>query len=86
MCRWITSWHKYTEQDPDTYFFDNNSTDFQSSALAKTVERPGPIDNSDIVLKGIDTEGDELEINRALQEGLDYVLVPQGVWEKLFEW
>lgn len=84
--RWITSWHKYTEQDVSNYLFDNHSTDFQSSALSNTAERPGPIDNSDIVLKGIGTEDDELEISRTLQEGSDYVLVPQRVWERLIEW
>ncbi|RVW91634.1 Ubiquitin carboxyl-terminal hydrolase 10 [Vitis vinifera] len=53
---------------------------------SKTAERPGPIDNSDIVLNGNECELDDLEILRTLEEGRDYVLVPQEVWEKLFDW
>lgn len=49
-------------------------------------ERPGPIDNSDIIEGGSGNEGDELELVRALLEGKDYVLVPKKVWEKLVQW
>jgi len=45
--------------------------------------RPGPIDNSDIVLNRNDSD---LELLRTLREEVDYVLVPQEVWEKLFDW
>lgn len=52
----------------------------------KRVERPGQIDNSDIVLGVNGREGDEPELRRMLEEGQDYVLVSQEVWEKLFDW
>lgn len=52
----------------------------------KTAGRPGEIDNSDILLKEDDFDGDELELRRMLEEGRDYVLVPQQVWEKLLDW
>lgn len=54
---------------------------------SKRAERPGPIDNSDIIQNGNGSgEGDDLEVRRNLEEGQDYVLVPQQVWEKLFCW
>ncbi|CAL5430101.1 unnamed protein product [Camellia sinensis] len=84
--RWFTSWQKYTGQDVDAYLFDKYSTDSQSFVLSKPADRPGPIDNSDIVLNANDTVGDDLELHRTLEEGCDYVLVPQLVWEKLFDW
>ncbi|KAI8019132.1 Ubiquitin carboxyl-terminal hydrolase 10 [Camellia lanceoleosa] len=84
--RWFTSWQKYTGQDVDPHLFDKHSTDSQSLILSKTVDKPGPIDNSDIVLNGNDTKCGDLELRRALQEGCDYVLVPRLVWEKLFDW
>ncbi|KAL6979385.1 ubiquitinyl hydrolase 1 [Sarracenia purpurea var. burkii] len=84
--RWFTSWQKYTGQDVGAHVFDKHSTDSQSLVLPKPVDRPGPIDNSDIVLKGNDYEGGDLELHRNLEEGCDYVLVPQEVWEMLFDW
>lgn len=48
-------------------------------------ERPGPIDNSDILVNG-NGDCDNPELRRNLEEGQDYVLVPQQVWEKLFTW
>ncbi|XP_057511113.1 LOW QUALITY PROTEIN: ubiquitin carboxyl-terminal hydrolase 9-like [Actinidia eriantha] len=84
--RWFASWQKYTGQDIDTYLFNKHSTDSQSLVLSKPIDRPGSIDNSDIVVTGIDIKGDDLELHRTLEEGRDYVLVPQQVWEQLFGW
>jgi hypothetical protein len=53
---------------------------------SKMADRPGPIDNSDIVLNRNDSECSDLELLRTLREEVDYVLVPQEVWEKLFDW
>ena len=52
----------------------------------KRVEGPWQIDNSDIVLGVNGCTSDEFELRRMLEEGQDYVLVSQEVWEKLFEW
>lgn len=52
----------------------------------RITDRPGPINNSDIVENGSDGENDDLELSRTLLEGRDYVLVPQKVWEKLVQW
>jgi hypothetical protein len=64
------------------------SSDSQQSNVgpSKMADRPGPIDNSDIVLNRNDCEGNDIELRRALEEGVDYVLVPQEVWEKLIDW
>ncbi|KAH0926393.1 hypothetical protein HID58_018649 [Brassica napus] len=57
-------------------------TSWQRSSREPT--RPGPIDNHDI----IDTQSDasDPQLCRRLEEGVDYVLVPQQVWKKLVEW
>lgn len=76
--RWFTKWQKYVGEEAGVYEFKDSSTDKQASPLTKPGERPGPIDNTDIVTNG--------DLSRTLVEGSDYVLVPQGVWDKLHSW
>jgi DUSP domain len=45
--------------------------------------RPGEIDNSKLILE---ETSNGLELQRNLQEGFDYALVPHEVWIKLLEW
>lgn len=54
--------------------------------LPGSFNRPGPIDNSDIVCESISAKTDDLDINVGLEEGRDYVLLPQEAWEKLHYW
>ncbi|XP_018492840.2 putative ubiquitin carboxyl-terminal hydrolase 11 [Raphanus sativus] len=70
--RWYTSWQICVGQLT------------QESSSSGDVTRPGPIDNHDI----IDTQSDasDPQLRRMLEEGVDYVLVPEQVWKKLFEW
>ncbi|KAK9202689.1 hypothetical protein WN943_012940 [Citrus x changshan-huyou] len=85
--RWYRSWERYVCGDEPS--IDNISFDspHMNGASSKRAERPGPIDNSDIIQNGNgSSEGDDLEVRRNLEEGQDYVLVPQQVWEKLFCW
>ncbi|XP_010542043.1 PREDICTED: ubiquitin carboxyl-terminal hydrolase 9-like isoform X2 [Tarenaya hassleriana] len=72
--RWYRSWQRYV----------GLSTDECPSGEPSEVTRPGPIDNFDIVESGSDTSDPQLR--RMLEEGIDYVLVPQEVWTKLVEW
>lgn len=44
------------------------------------------IDNSDLIVNGRDDKDDDPQLLRTLEEGRDYVLVPQEVWEKLGKW
>ena len=44
------------------------------------------IDNTDIIVSGGDDKDDDPQLLRTLDEGRDYVLVQQEVWEKLREW
>lgn len=44
------------------------------------------IDNTDIIVDGRDSKDDDPQLLRILEEGGDYVLVPQEVWEKFTEW
>ncbi|KAI3710591.1 hypothetical protein L2E82_40375 [Cichorium intybus] len=79
--RWFTKWQKYVGEETGEYQSEELSTDKHPSTLTKPGERPGPIDNTDIVING-----DGLQLPKTLLEGSDYVLVPQGVWEKLYAW
>ncbi|XP_031094447.1 ubiquitin carboxyl-terminal hydrolase 9-like isoform X1 [Ipomoea triloba] len=82
--RWFMAWQRYIGEPLSGYPFDSNG--FQPSLVPNTVDRPGPIDNSDIIERGSDSEDDDPQLLRTLQEGRDYVLVPKDVWERLYEW
>ncbi|XP_059662124.1 ubiquitin carboxyl-terminal hydrolase 9-like [Cornus florida] len=84
--RWFTGWQRYTGHGIGSYSCDNHSDDSQPMFQLEAADRPGPIDNTDIVLKGSDSEDEDPQLLRTLEEGRDYVLVPQEVWEKLFYW
>ncbi|XP_068649713.1 ubiquitin carboxyl-terminal hydrolase 9-like [Aristolochia californica] len=85
---WWMKWQRYVGQDEkDSSIVEQfTCSSFPSGAFSKIPCRPGPINNSEIVLNGADSEGEEPELCKPLQEGDDYVLVPQEVWKKLFEW
>ncbi|CAH8337343.1 unnamed protein product [Eruca vesicaria subsp. sativa] len=72
--RWYTSWQRCV----------GLLTEELSSRVPLDVTRPGPIDNHDI----IDTQSDatDPQLSRMLEEGVNYVLVPDQVWKKLVEW
>ncbi|KAL3817855.1 hypothetical protein ACJIZ3_003760 [Penstemon smallii] len=80
--RWFMSWQRYTGQVEDAYPFDDQS----GSLTSNSKDRPGPIDNSDIVANGEDNKDNDPQLLRTLEERRDYVLVPQEVWEKLLKW
>ncbi|XP_062025492.1 ubiquitin carboxyl-terminal hydrolase 9-like [Rosa rugosa] len=83
--RWFSSWKMYVEQGTG----ENDKWDSESQhmdLLSSKINRPGPIDNSDIVEKESEGGGGDLQLRRMLMEELDYVLVSQEVWEKLFDW
>ncbi|KVH95216.1 Peptidase C19, ubiquitin-specific peptidase, DUSP domain-containing protein [Cynara cardunculus var. scolymus] len=84
--RWFTKWQKYVGEEISAYQFKELSTDKQAPPVTKASERPGPIDNTDIITNEGDRDKSDLQISRLLLEGSDYVLVPQGVWEKLHGW
>ncbi|XP_021300601.1 ubiquitin carboxyl-terminal hydrolase 9-like isoform X2 [Herrania umbratica] len=88
--RWFRMWERYVGIDADDNLIGNQSSDSRqwNGASSVVAERPGPIDNSDIVQNGSDCDckENEIQLRRLLMEGQDYVLVPQGVWEKLHEW
>lgn len=88
MHRWFSSWQRYTRQGVGESLIDEKSSESQDMDVLslKSADRPGQIDNSDLVLNKNGCEGDELEIRRMLEEGRDYVLVSQQVWEKLLDW
>ncbi|KAL2458342.1 Ubiquitin carboxyl-terminal hydrolase 10 [Forsythia ovata] len=79
--RWFSVWERYTLQTDGAYTFESESLISTNSGA-----RPGPIDNTDIIANGIDDKDDDPQLLRTLEEGRDYLLVPQEVWEKLLEW
>lgn len=87
-CRWFSKWQSYVGFRVGLFSAEEQSSNCQQAngVCSETADRPGPIDNSDIILNSNDCEENSLDIRRMLVEGSDYVLVPQTVWEKLFEW
>ncbi|KAI3453300.1 hypothetical protein Pfo_009963 [Paulownia fortunei] len=84
--RWFMAWQRYTGKIEGDHPFDGHSIESQSLAPSQTEDRPGPINNSEIVVNGRDNKDDDPQLLRTLEEGRDYVLVPQEVWEKLLKW
>ncbi|GAB4858108.1 ubiquitin-specific protease ubp10 [Ancistrocladus abbreviatus] len=84
--RWYVAWQRYVGEDDDKYSISEHSIDSEAVDLGKRISRPGPIDNSDLILIVNDGEGDQRDLIRTLEEGRDYVLVPEEVWRKLFDW
>ncbi|CAL0316655.1 unnamed protein product [Lupinus luteus] len=87
--RWFSSWQKYA--GPCVGILSNDEQSSNNSEHANEVHseiaaRPGPIDNSDIISNENNCDDNNLDIHRSLEEGTDYVLVPQKVWERLLEW
>lgn len=80
LLRWFSSWQRYTGLSTGAYTFNEASSEAQPSGA----DRPGPINNTDIVANG--SQGDDPQLLRTLEEGSDYVLVPQEVWERLYGW
>nr|XP_043638902.1 ubiquitin carboxyl-terminal hydrolase 9-like [Erigeron canadensis] len=84
--RWYRKWQKYVGEETGEFQFEEISIDKHASPLKKAVERPEPIDNSDIISSDGAEHVSDLQLSRTLVEGSDYVLVPQEVWEKLHGW
>ncbi|GAV75105.1 UCH domain-containing protein/DUSP domain-containing protein [Cephalotus follicularis] len=86
--RWFESWKIYVGKDIYDCLMGKQSPHslHTNGATSLMADRPGPIDNSYIVERGEECEGNDLGVIRTLEEVRDYVLVPQKVWEKLFEW
>ncbi|KAK6646162.1 hypothetical protein PHAVU_L004601 [Phaseolus vulgaris] len=86
--RWFSRWQSYVGPCVGMLSIDKQSSDGPLTNMTNTkiADRPGPIDNSDIISKGNNFDSNSLDICRMLGEGTDYVLVPEKVWERLLEW
>lgn len=57
------------------------------SAGSSTIKKPSRIDNSDLIYdSALEDPSNASEILDTLQEGRDYVLLPQEVWNQLRSW
>ncbi|KAH7686774.1 ubiquitin carboxyl-terminal hydrolase 4/11/15 protein [Dioscorea alata] len=81
--RWWREWKEYVGFDENVEH--SNFAKKQKDVLHAPL-RPGEIDNSELILNGMNKEGDFLDLRGNLQEGEDYDLVPLEVWKKLVEW
>ncbi|KAL9232533.1 hypothetical protein vseg_007637 [Gypsophila vaccaria] len=79
--RWFQRWQIYSGLDVNGYMMCAGSPD-----LPNELNKPGPIDNSDLVSNSLASHPDSLDLIRTLEEGRDYALVPEDVWNKLLEW
>ncbi|XP_022002365.1 ubiquitin carboxyl-terminal hydrolase 9 isoform X1 [Helianthus annuus] len=78
--RWFSRWQRYVGEETGEYMFEELSTDKEASSLTKAGERPGPIDNTDIITNEGGRDVSDLQLPRTLIERSDYDLVPQVVW------
>jgi len=87
-CRWFSSWQRYVGNSDGIISTDQQSSDglHVDTVHLKITDRPGPIDNSDIISNGSNCDECDLDIPLTLVENTDYVLVPQQVWERLLGW
>lgn len=85
--RWFSRWQSYVGPCVGMLSIDKQPSDGQGDMIhTKIADRPGPIDNSDIISKENNCDSKNVDIQRTLQEGTDYILVPEKVWERLLEW
>ncbi|KAJ0241532.1 B3 DNA binding domain-containing protein [Hirschfeldia incana] len=76
--RWWQKWIEYVNQDQQCN--TNDGSEHCDSAGSITLEKPSMIDNSDLI------NSSSAEIIDTLEEGRDYVLLPEEVWNKLHSW
>lgn len=83
--RWWHDWLQYVSQE--TACIPNGYGDNHCEADSASARRPSCIDNSNLIfeVKSEDAIGN-VELQDALMEGRDYVLVPQEVWKRLHNW
>ncbi|OEL16929.1 Ubiquitin carboxyl-terminal hydrolase 9 [Dichanthelium oligosanthes] len=75
---WWMEWQRYV----GLVSYEENGTE----QLPLATNRPGEIDNSKLVSAETIDGSEEPELQRTLREGQDYTLVPQKVWQMLYEW
>lgn len=85
LIRWWHDWLQYVSQE--TACIPNGFGDDHCEADSAYAKRPSCIDNSNLIfeVKSEDATGN-VELQDALMEGRDYVLVPQEVWKRLHNW
>ncbi|XP_010525436.1 PREDICTED: ubiquitin carboxyl-terminal hydrolase 5 [Tarenaya hassleriana] len=86
--RWWQEWIDYVNQDQPCNTNDGSSlSEHCDSAGSSTLKKPSRIDNSDLIYDAMSEDsGNAIEILDTLQEGRDYVLLPQEVWNQLHSW
>lgn len=80
------AWKRYVGKIEDYYPAGSHSVEPPYVTSANAKDRPGPVDNSDIIVNGVENTVEDLQLLRTLEEGRDYVLVPEEVWERLLKW
>ncbi|CAF1870445.1 hypothetical protein Bca4012_034347 [Brassica carinata] len=86
--RWWHEWIEYVNQDQPCNTNDGSSlSEHCDSAGSTTLKKPSMIDNSDLIYdSALEDPSSAGEIIDTLQEGRDYVLLPQEVWNQLHSW
>ncbi|XP_006344353.1 ubiquitin carboxyl-terminal hydrolase 5 [Solanum tuberosum] len=84
--RWWQEWLEYVNQNQANTLNDG-STSEHCTGGSSALKRPSSIDNSDLIYEA--TSGDSsagIDLHDTLVEGTDYILLPQEVWNQLYEW
>ncbi|CAL9236397.1 unnamed protein product [Arabidopsis halleri] len=86
--RWWQEWIEYVNQDQPCNTNDGSSlSEHCDSPGSSALKKPSRIDNSDLIYdSSLEDPSNTSEIIETLQEGRDYVLLPQEVWNQLRSW
>ncbi|CAI9100997.1 OLC1v1038211C1 [Oldenlandia corymbosa var. corymbosa] len=84
--KWYLNWQKYTSTGQQPFFPPDDHEQREPSSSTVPAQRPGPIDNSDIIDSDQRDADDDPQLRRTKLEGRDYVLLPEEAWERLYSW
>ncbi|XP_022862372.1 ubiquitin carboxyl-terminal hydrolase 5-like isoform X3 [Olea europaea var. sylvestris] len=84
--RWWQDWLKYVNQSR-TSVMKNGSISEHHNSGSSAMMRPPSIENSDLIYETASEDSAKaIELQDALVEGTDYILLPEGVWNQLYSW
>lgn len=85
--RWWQEWLEYVNQNQASTVNDGSASEHQFLGGSTALKRPSSINNSDLIYQAASGDSDVgIELHDTLVEGTDYILLPQEVWNQLYEW
>lgn len=84
--RWWQEWLEYVNQNQANTVNDGSASEHCTGG-SSALKRPSSIDNSDLIYEAASGDSSAgIDLHDTLVEGTDYILLPQEVWNQLYEW